>query len=193
MMSQASIITQSYIEKTPGVLGGDPRIAGLRIGVATLVDLYLRQDTPIDEIIERLPLLTPSQVHAAMAYYYDHQEEIDAILAEEDALFEAASDPIRDAERRERAYLIGRQKLAETLASGRADSAELTVIAVAQTYKLDAATVRRAAIDGDIPARKSGATWLITLADAHKRWGYRLDDPPPARQPGRPAHKSKKS
>jgi len=184
-MNQPTIITQTYIEKTPGVLGGKPRIAGKRIGVATLVDLHLRQDTPIDEIVERLPV-TPSEIHAAMAYYYDHQAEIDAILAEEDALIEAASDPVRDAELRERAHEVARRKYEETLASGRAESAELTVIAVAQTYNLDTATVRRAAIDGDIPARKSGATWLITVAAAHARWGYRFGMSSSPRRPGRP-------
>ncbi|QTA92223.1 DUF433 [Desulfonema magnum] len=36
----------------------------------------------VDEILNSLSHLTPSQVHAALAYYFDHQEEIDADLTE---------------------------------------------------------------------------------------------------------------
>ena len=35
-----------------------------------------------DEILTTLPHLTPSQVHSALAYYFDHQEEVDTDLAE---------------------------------------------------------------------------------------------------------------
>ncbi len=35
-----------------------------------------------DEILISLPHLTASQVHAALAYYFDHQDEIDRDLQE---------------------------------------------------------------------------------------------------------------
>jgi len=35
-----------------------------------------------DEILTTLIHLTPSQVHSALAYYFDHQEEVDIELAE---------------------------------------------------------------------------------------------------------------
>ncbi len=35
-----------------------------------------------DEILTTLPHLAPSQVHSALAYYFDHQEEVDTDLAE---------------------------------------------------------------------------------------------------------------
>ena len=34
----------------------------------------------VDEILQRLAHLTQSQVHAALAFYFDHQEEIDREL-----------------------------------------------------------------------------------------------------------------
>ncbi len=34
----------------------------------------------IDEILISLNHLTPSQIHSALAYYFDHQNEIDADL-----------------------------------------------------------------------------------------------------------------
>jgi hypothetical protein len=35
-----------------------------------------------DEILTTLIHLTPSQVHSALAYYFDHQKELDMDLAE---------------------------------------------------------------------------------------------------------------
>jgi uncharacterized protein (DUF433 family) len=177
-MLEAALINQTYIEKTPGVLGGKPRIAGKRIGVATLVDLHLNQSTPVDEIIERLPV-TPSEVYAALAYYYDHQSEIDAILAEEDALIQASLDPEKQAGLAAQARKIAHQKAQSNL------NEEWTASEIAEHYHLDSATVRRAAIHGDIPARKSGNVWLIRRAAAEERWGDRLDQQPAAGRPGR--------
>lgn len=36
----------------------------------------------VDEILNTLSHLVPSQVHSALAYYFDHQEEIDNELME---------------------------------------------------------------------------------------------------------------
>jgi hypothetical protein len=35
----------------------------------------------VDEILTALPHLTPAQVHSALAYYFDHQAEVEADLA----------------------------------------------------------------------------------------------------------------
>jgi hypothetical protein len=35
-----------------------------------------------DEILTTLPHLKPSEVHSALAYYFDHQDEVDSDLAE---------------------------------------------------------------------------------------------------------------
>lgn len=35
----------------------------------------------VDEILTTLSHLSPSQIHSALAYYFDNQEEIDADLA----------------------------------------------------------------------------------------------------------------
>ena len=37
----------------------------------------------IDEILDSLHHLTPSQVHSALAYYFDHQAEINMDLEKE--------------------------------------------------------------------------------------------------------------
>jgi uncharacterized protein (DUF433 family) len=83
-------VSVEHIEITPGVCGGRPRIAGTRIRVQ---DIYvwheLRGRSP-DEIVNDFPQLTLAQVHAALAYYFDHRDEIRRQMAEEEALVEEA-------------------------------------------------------------------------------------------------------
>lgn len=43
---------------------------------------YYQMGMSVDEILSALSHLRPSQVHSALAYYFDHQEEIEKDLAE---------------------------------------------------------------------------------------------------------------
>lgn len=70
-----AVITE-HITKTPGVCGGRARIEGHRIRVMDIVLLHERLGLNADEIISHYPTLTLSDVHAALAYYFDHLEEI---------------------------------------------------------------------------------------------------------------------
>ena len=63
---------------TPARLASQPRTR-----VAMIVTDYLAYGWSPDEICRQHPHLKPAEVHAAMAYYYDHQEEIDAEIAAE--------------------------------------------------------------------------------------------------------------
>ena len=85
-MSKQSVITE-HIEITPGVLGGKPRIAGHRIAVAQIAQMYLKMGESIEDIARDYNL-SPASVHAAMAYYYDHRAEIDGRSAMGDAFVE---------------------------------------------------------------------------------------------------------
>jgi uncharacterized protein (DUF433 family) len=77
----------TLITRTPGTLGGRPRIAGTRISVETIALDTQHGFTPEKIVVER-PHLTLAQGHAALAYYYANQQEIDRDIAEEDRLFE---------------------------------------------------------------------------------------------------------
>lgn len=77
-----------YITMTPGVRGGKPRISGRRITVADVAAWYLQQNRSVDEIVEDYAL-THAQVHAALAYYYDHRAEIEEREAQDIAAAEA--------------------------------------------------------------------------------------------------------
>jgi uncharacterized protein (DUF433 family) len=65
-------------------LGQPARLDGhARTRVAMIVTDYLWRGWSAEEIALKYPYLTPAEVHAAMAYYFDHREEIDQELAAE--------------------------------------------------------------------------------------------------------------
>lgn len=70
-----------YITSDPGIAGGQPVIEGTRITVNCIAGYY-QLGMSVDEILESLRHLTPSQVHSALAYYFDHQDEINADIEE---------------------------------------------------------------------------------------------------------------
>jgi uncharacterized protein (DUF433 family) len=69
----------AHIEKSPGVAGGKPRIAGRRITVQNIVVWHERMGKSVDEISAEYDL-SIADIHAALAYYFDHREEIDESL-----------------------------------------------------------------------------------------------------------------
>ena len=79
-----------HIETTPGVCGGKPRIAGRRITVQNVALWHEREGKTVDEIATEYDL-SLGDVHAALAYYYDHKGEVDRRV--EDG--EAAAERIR--------------------------------------------------------------------------------------------------
>ncbi len=73
-----------HIEITPGVAGGKPRIAGHRIRVQDVVVWHERLGLSADEIATEYGL-SLADVYAALAYYYDHREEIDRAIRVDEA------------------------------------------------------------------------------------------------------------
>lgn len=82
-------VISEHIDITPGVCGGKARIAGRRIRVQDIAVAYEQHGMTPSEIVEDYePSITLADVHAALAYYYDHIEEIQAQMRE-DAAFVA--------------------------------------------------------------------------------------------------------
>ena len=77
-----------HIEITPSVAGGKPLIAGHRITVQDIAIWHERLGRSPDEIAAEYDL-TLADVYAALAYYFDHREEIDRSM-EEGQAFAAA-------------------------------------------------------------------------------------------------------
>ncbi len=67
-----------YIVKTEGLRGGNARIEGTRIGVHDVVAYFLL-GRDVDSIRAAFPDLTRSQIFECLAYYEDHQAEIERL------------------------------------------------------------------------------------------------------------------
>ena len=73
-----------YILQDDGICGGEPRVAGTRLKVKQIVLEYERLGWTTDQICDAHPGVTLSQVHAALSYYYDHKEEIDQFIRDDE-------------------------------------------------------------------------------------------------------------
>jgi uncharacterized protein (DUF433 family) len=81
-------VMDRHITITPGVAGGKPHIVGHRITVQNIVIWHERMGLSADEIATEYNL-TLADIYAALAYYYDHQAEIDKAIREDEAFVEA--------------------------------------------------------------------------------------------------------
>ena len=70
------MVINERITKTSGVQGGKACIAGHRIRVMDIVIWHEDLSMSPDEIVAAYPTLTLSDVHAALAYYFDNVAEI---------------------------------------------------------------------------------------------------------------------
>jgi uncharacterized protein (DUF433 family) len=77
-------LSYPHIATHPEVMSGRPCIAGTRVRVMDIVAVR-QAGVPDDELLEYFSsrTMTRSELHAALAYYYDHADEIDAALAED--------------------------------------------------------------------------------------------------------------
>jgi uncharacterized protein (DUF433 family) len=75
-MSNQSVTT-AHIELRPN-RDGEPRafISGSRIRVQDIVSDHERHGLTPEQVAREYPHITLAQVHAALAYFYDHREEI---------------------------------------------------------------------------------------------------------------------
>src|ERR1035437_6945725 len=88
--------TEDRIGRTPGVCGGKACITGHRVRVLDIVGWHEHQGMTPDEIVSHFPTITLAAVHAALAYYFDHIEEIQQ---------EMRTEPIRRGSRRQLLHL----------------------------------------------------------------------------------------
>ena len=63
--------------------GGKPCVAGTRVRVWDIAVHAQAGESP-DEVLAHFPNLTLSDIHAALAYYYDNREAVDQQAAEDE-------------------------------------------------------------------------------------------------------------
>jgi uncharacterized protein (DUF433 family) len=69
-----------YIVSDPNTRSGHAMVEGSRIGVHDVVGLILNGSS-IDEALRSFPSLSRAQVYECMAYYEDHKDELDLLIA----------------------------------------------------------------------------------------------------------------
>ena len=77
------------IKSTPGLCGGRPCIAGTRIRVLDIYVMHELEGRTADEIVTAYPTITLADVYAALAYYFDHRQEIEDDYKAADAFIAA--------------------------------------------------------------------------------------------------------
>jgi type III restriction enzyme len=73
-----------YIVQRAGVRSGHAIVEGTRIGVHDVVAM-IKAGASVDEVVGSLPRLTRAQVYECLAYYEDHQREIDPLVTAQTA------------------------------------------------------------------------------------------------------------
>jgi uncharacterized protein (DUF433 family) len=71
-----------HIVRLEGVCGGEPVIDSLRVTVRHVATLHQRGES-VQEIADALGL-TEAQVFHALSYFFDHREEIMALMVQEE-------------------------------------------------------------------------------------------------------------
>ena len=77
-------LSREHIVSTPDTCGGKPRIDGTRIRVKDVVLWHERMGMSPEEIVSEWPHLTLGDVYAALAYYDDNRERLDAEMKAEE-------------------------------------------------------------------------------------------------------------
>ena len=78
-------VIQEHIEIAQEAGGPKPRIAGHRIRVQDVVVWHEKLGLSPDEIVHQYPTRTLGDVYAALAYNWDHRDEIERAIADEHA------------------------------------------------------------------------------------------------------------
>ena len=65
-----------HVDSRPGKCGGKPCVVGTRIRVYDIYVWHELHGLSADEVCTQFPQLTVSDVFGALAYFYDHREEI---------------------------------------------------------------------------------------------------------------------
>ncbi len=99
-------VIRDHVEVVQGPNGPKARVAGSRIRVQDVVIWHEKLGMSPDEIVHHYPTITLADVHAALAYYWDHRSEIEGAITQSDAIVEAFrqnyTSPLQDKLKRPR-------------------------------------------------------------------------------------------
>jgi uncharacterized protein (DUF433 family) len=104
-----STLTHAHIEFNAD---GVPIISGTTMKVVELVGFHLYQNWDAKELHEQFPYLTLGQIHSALSYFHDHEDEIREDMARREAAVEKIRQTMGDSPIREK-LLKARQQQSE--------------------------------------------------------------------------------
>jgi uncharacterized protein (DUF433 family) len=81
-------VSREHIQIVQGARGPKPRIVGSRIRVQDIVVWHEKLGMSADQIVQEYPTITVADVYAALAYYWDHRDEMERAMAEDAAFVE---------------------------------------------------------------------------------------------------------
>ena len=84
MSAPGTLLEKSHIVSTPDIRGGKPRINGTRICVQDIYQWHELEGKSPDQIVDEFPHLTMADVHAALAFFWDHRDEMLADIKRQD-------------------------------------------------------------------------------------------------------------
>ena len=87
-MESTLAVIREHIVRTPDTCGGKPRIAGTRIQVKDVALMHERMGMTPAQIVADYPHLTLADIHAALAYYHDHRDQIEAEIEADGTWYE---------------------------------------------------------------------------------------------------------
>ena len=80
MSNPAHKLEHPYITSHQDYCGGSPVISGTKFPVRSVVNYVLKQGLTPEELVREFNHLTLAQVYDALSYYYDHKDEIEQDL-----------------------------------------------------------------------------------------------------------------
>ena len=86
--------THAGIVKTPAVLGGKPRIEGVRVGVLQVGDCVREVGMDVETVMDELRL-SREQVAAALDYYDEHPDEMETLRTQREAAIQQVREQSR--------------------------------------------------------------------------------------------------
>ncbi len=92
-MSDVTVLAIDLIVSDPKIRGGRPIIAGTGLRVQDIVAGYIYKQYSVDDLVMHYPHVNHAQIHAALAYYYDHKDEIDAQIEADNQFYDDAKAP----------------------------------------------------------------------------------------------------
>ena len=73
------------IVRTEGVLGGEPRLDGRRVSVLQVAERIVTHGQEPERVADQLGI-SMGEVHHALAYYYDHPDEMNEVRGRHEEL-----------------------------------------------------------------------------------------------------------